>query len=138
MRIAIDQITVRKRVRHELGDIDGLAQSLRDYGLIHPILVTDERNRKEYRLIAGERRLRAAQSLGWSHIEARVVDGSSPAEQLGTEIDENLHRKPLTPDEIADARTRLERMLRPSWIRRVLQAIGAFFRRVFTPRNRPQ
>ena len=47
----IADIVVGNRHRRELGDIDGLAASIRELGLLHPIVVTPER-----RLIAGVRR----------------------------------------------------------------------------------
>jgi N6-adenosine-specific RNA methylase IME4 len=65
----IDRITVGKRHRRDMGDIDGLAASIADLGLLEPIVVCPDGM-----LIAGERRLRAVQRLGWSMIPCHVVD----------------------------------------------------------------
>jgi ParB-like chromosome segregation protein Spo0J len=53
------------RHRGDVGDLDGLAESLRELGQLQPIVVTSD-----LRLIAGGRRLAAVQSLGWVEIEA--------------------------------------------------------------------
>src|SRR5262245_1711653 len=65
----IADITVGERFRRDLGDIAGLAASMAEPGLLHPIVITPDG-----RLIAGERRLRAAELLGWNEIPVRVVD----------------------------------------------------------------
>jgi N6-adenosine-specific RNA methylase IME4/ribosomal protein S14 len=52
-----------------MGDIAGLAASMRELGLLQPIVI-----RPDSKLIAGERRLRAAQLLGWEHIPVHIVD----------------------------------------------------------------
>src|SRR5262245_8424756 len=58
-----DEIIVGERHRRDMGDIDGLAASLGELGLLHPIVI-----RPDGTLIAGERRLRAAELLGWAQI----------------------------------------------------------------------
>ena len=69
MKLPIEQIITGARHRRDMGDIDGLAQSMSKDGLLHPIVI-----RPDGTLIAGERRLRAAQSLGWTNIRVTVVD----------------------------------------------------------------
>jgi ParB family transcriptional regulator, chromosome partitioning protein len=59
----IDQIRICKRYRRDLGDIGPLARSISDVGLLQSILVNSQSE-----LIAGARRLRAVQSLGWEDI----------------------------------------------------------------------
>ncbi len=96
MRIEIDKIRVGERRREDFGDIAGLAESIRQYGLLHPIVVDDEMN-----LVAGERRLRACQSLGWNDIEASPLGLLTDAERREIELEENEKRKDLTPYERA-------------------------------------
>jgi ParB family chromosome partitioning protein len=55
----IDRIAVGTRHRRDMGDLDALAASIADVGLLQPIVVLPDGT-----LIAGERRLRAAQQLG--------------------------------------------------------------------------
>jgi ParB family transcriptional regulator, chromosome partitioning protein len=64
----ITDIRVGKRHRRDMGDIAGLAASIEDIGLLHPITV-DEKNR----LLAGARRLAACKSLGWKTVPVNVV-----------------------------------------------------------------
>lgn len=90
--IAIADVRVVDRYRADLGDIDGLATSLRELGQLQPIVVNSG-----LRLIAGGRRIAAAQSLGWTVIEAKIVDDlNDAASLLRAEKDENTCRKSFT------------------------------------------
>ena len=79
-------------------EITALADSLRQHGLIQPILV--RRAADGYQLIAGERRLRAAIEAGWTEVpvQIREADDRQMAELA---IVENLQRKDLNPLEKA-------------------------------------
>lgn len=94
MKLPLESITVGKRRREDYGDINGLAESMRRFGLLHPVVVDDEAN-----LVAGGRRLRAAQMLGWESIEVRDLGELSEAERDEIELEENARRKDLTPYE---------------------------------------
>ena len=61
MEINIYEIRIRDRIRKELRDIDDLAESIKEIGLIQPIILT-----KDNELIAGHRRLLACKKLGSS------------------------------------------------------------------------
>jgi ParB family transcriptional regulator, chromosome partitioning protein len=63
----IADIKVGKRIRKDMGDLDGLAESIRELGLLQPIVVFPDGS-----LILGERRLRAVQLLGWKEIPVIV------------------------------------------------------------------
>jgi hypothetical protein len=97
--IDIAAIRVGERRRKDMGDLPSLARSIADVGLLHPVGVTPDG-----RLIAGERRLRAARSLGWTRIPARVVD---LAEIARGELAENAIRKDFLPSEIEAIRRAL-------------------------------
>jgi len=66
---AVNAIVVGTRHRKDMGDIASLAASMAELGLLQPIVI-----RPDGRLIAGERRLRAAKLLGWTAIPVTVVD----------------------------------------------------------------
>jgi hypothetical protein len=66
--LSIDRIRVGERHRKDMGDIDGLAASIADIGLLNPITV-DDRDR----LLAGARRLAACKLLGLETIEVKIV-----------------------------------------------------------------
>ncbi len=91
LELPIETITVEDRQRLELGDIDNLASSLREYGLIQPIVVN-----QAGRLIAGGRRLAAAKSLAWKTIPVVYRETMSEDELTCLELEENLKRKAMT------------------------------------------
>ena len=65
--IAIDQVRPSARnPRHRLDGLDDLADSLREYGLLQPVVV--RRVEGGHELIAGHRRAAAARQLGWTEI----------------------------------------------------------------------
>lgn len=95
--IEISKIVVANRHRKDMGDIDGLANSIREVGLLHPIVLNSSNV-----LIAGERRLEAAKKLGWQEISVTSVSSLDDAHKaMKAERDENSQRKPFTPSEAA-------------------------------------
>lgn len=85
-------------------DLDSLAQSILQQGLLQPVVV--RRDGRGYRLIAGERRWRAAQRAGLKEIPA-VIREASDAAAFELALVENLQRSDLTPLEEADGYRRL-------------------------------
>jgi N6-adenosine-specific RNA methylase IME4 len=96
----IDQIQIGFRYRKDLGDLHSLADSIGEVGLLHPVVVT-----QEGRLIAGQRRLEACRSLGWTEIPVTVVDLLQAARG---EAHENFVRKDLLPSEIVALKRAIE------------------------------
>src|SRR6266496_411762 len=88
----ITSISIGRRHRRDLGDIVALANSIREVGLLHPPVITPGGE-----LIAGERRIEAAKSLGWESIPVRIVDIDGIARG---ELAENAYRKDFTPSEM--------------------------------------
>ena len=92
MQMPIRQIVVGERHRKDMGDLDALASSIADLGLLQPIGVAPDN-----RLIFGERRLRACRDiLGLTEVEVRVID--MPSIVIG-ENAENEVRKDFTVSE---------------------------------------
>jgi len=81
-------------------NIDELAQSIKEKGIIQPLLV--RRKGDDYELIAGERRLRAVKSLGLNDIPIIVRDVSDQ-DSLELALIENIQREGLNPIEEAHA-----------------------------------
>jgi ParB family chromosome partitioning protein len=69
----ITDIIIDHCFRQDLGDIPGLAASIRELRLLRPVLITPDN-----RLIAGRRRLEACKLLGWTTIPVNVVEGPPP------------------------------------------------------------
>ena len=78
-----------------------LADSIRENGLIEPIIVTKSIVPGEYELIAGERRLRASKLSGAKEIKAIVANSASDKDRLDLALTENLQREDLNPIEEA-------------------------------------
>lgn len=114
MIVDIKDIKVTNRVRKDLGDIDALAKSIEEYGLLNPVTIT-----KDYTLIAGERRIEAVKSLGLTRIDAIVIDNISALDALNMEMQENNNRKSFTEEEAEEGNRRLQRLLHPSLIDRI-------------------
>lgn len=85
-----------------------LAQSIREHGVIQPLIVSrpTERGGAPYQLIAGERRLLAARQAGLQHVPV-IVKEASPQALLELALVENLQRQDLGPLEEAFAFRRL-------------------------------
>lgn len=97
--IAIDLIApdpTQPRRRFAAEDLDGLAASIDEVGLLCPILVMTE-GTDRYRLVAGERRWRAVTNLGYDVIAAIVIDPAAPLALVRGA--ENMARVALSPGE---------------------------------------
>ncbi|MXW23458.1 MAG: ParB/RepB/Spo0J family partition protein [Chloroflexi bacterium] len=92
--------------------LEELTQSVREHGVIQPLLVTELPDDPaspagpRYQLIAGERRLRAAQAAGLERVPVTVRE-SVPREQLVLALIENVQREDLNPLEESRAYKRL-------------------------------
>ena len=102
------KITVKdglERFRRDLGDLKELGKSLKETGQIQPIVI----NRK-HELIVGGRRT-AACILGGIKVKAIYEDMVDPVKMRLYELEENLHRKDLTPAEYALATEELHKLM---------------------------
>lgn len=98
--IPISSIIVNReeRQRSAPDEIEELANSIHRLGLINPITIT-----RENILIAGERRLLACKSIGWTSVDVKYLDELSPNELHLIELEENIKRKNLTWQDEAKA-----------------------------------
>ncbi len=87
--------------RKDLGDLRDLTHSIREKGVLEPLLVRHDADDDMYTIISGERRFHAARSAGLSEVPCieRVADS---AEMLELALIENLQRKDLHPFEEAE------------------------------------
>ncbi|HSX14482.1 MAG TPA: ParB/RepB/Spo0J family partition protein [Candidatus Saccharimonadales bacterium] len=92
------------RQQFDEAGLEDLATSIRQYGIIQPLIVTQTAN--GYELIAGERRLRAAKLAGLSEVPVivRSIDDQS---KLELALIENIQRSELNPIETAAAYRKL-------------------------------
>jgi DNA modification methylase len=112
-KIHIKDIQTNDRIRSDYGDIDSLANSIREFGLIQKIVLTYKNSDsvEEIRLLVGGRRLRALQKLGLStliHGDHFFWSGEEDnIRRRGIELEENLRRQNLTWQEQVLAKARL-------------------------------
>jgi len=87
--------------RKDQGDLRGLAESVREKGVLEPLLVRHLLESGKYMIIAGERRYHAARAAGLREVPCIEKDADD-TETLELALVENLQRKDLTPFEEAD------------------------------------
>lgn len=101
--IEIDQISpnpFQPRKKFDQEALDELANSIKEFGLIQPIIVFKKNNK--FILIAGERRLRAVKALGKKEILAFIADiDENKLRELA--LIENIQRENLNPIELANS-----------------------------------
>lgn len=131
----IDAIRIENRHRRDFRDLDSLAASIQELGVLQPVLITPD-----LRLIAGERRIRAAKSLGMATIPTRVVSNlTEAADLLKAERDENVCRQEMTVSERVSLARQIEELEKPKARERMLagvdQTLGSTEPRVQTKRS---
>jgi ParB family chromosome partitioning protein len=104
-QIPIDQIDPnprQPRSRFDADELDELAASIRQYGVIQPLILARSPQVGRYLLIAGERRLMAARQAGLIEVPA-ILREASDQQHLELALIENIQRADLSPLEQADA-----------------------------------
>ncbi len=104
MNVEIAKVKIGPRFRRDLGSVESLAASIREVGLLHPVVLT-----KDGQLIAGKRRIEAAKLLEWTEIPATMIDLK---EIVKGEFAENVARKDFTPSEAVAIAEELEPEIR--------------------------
>ena len=92
------------RMKFDDQTIDELAQSIKETGIVQPVIVAPEED--HYKIIVGERRWRAAQRAGLRKIPV-LIRNIPKEKQLEVSLIENIHREELNALEIAQAYQRL-------------------------------
>lgn len=96
----IDANTDQPRKEFDTSKLTELANSIREYGVIQPIIVT--KNGDRYLIVAGERRYRAAIIAGLSSVPA-IIRSADETRMLEIALIENIQREDLNPIEEAEA-----------------------------------
>ncbi len=115
-KIALTSITFGSRGREEYGDIEELAKSIGEHGLLQPITVTpvthEGDERPMYLLVTGGRRFRAHEHLELKTIDCliREIKADTKINIAELELVENVHRKELTWQERCTMEYRLMKL----------------------------
>jgi ParB family chromosome partitioning protein len=106
-QIALKDIKIGERFRKDFNDQEAFIESVREKGILQPITVD-----KNFMLLAGERRFRAAQAIGLDKIPAlvRVVEDEVDAREI--ELIENIFRKDFTWQEQANLIAEIDSLYR--------------------------
>jgi ParB family chromosome partitioning protein len=109
----IESINVEKGIRQIIDrePLDELVASIRQHGILQPIVVESGGEEGRYKLHIGSRRMAAARIIGLEKVPALVLDGQLEAEKAITiMLVENLHREDLDPIDEAEAYATLKDM----------------------------
>ena len=101
--VAIDKVTAnpwQPRSNFDRDKLSELAESIKKHGIIQPLVVTKEGT--NFQLIAGERRLKAAQILGMAEVPV-IIKEATDRDKLELSIIENIQRSDLNPLEEANS-----------------------------------
>jgi ParB family transcriptional regulator, chromosome partitioning protein len=90
------------RLHMDPTELEGLSESIREHGILQPLVVTTDPGGDHYTLVAGERRLRAAILAGLETVPA-IVRQVSEQERLELALIENIQRAELSPLDTAEA-----------------------------------
>jgi ParB/RepB/Spo0J family partition protein len=112
--INVTDITISDRIRKDLGDIASLKSSIKEFGIIQPIILTRDGNGRP-ELVAGGRRLASLTQLGVTsllHGREFIWRGEEDAlTRKAVELEENLRRKSLTWHEEVLAKQELLKLM---------------------------
>ena len=105
--LPIEQIVTAEQIRQEINtnaeSFLGLMESIKDRGVLEPVLVARQQD-GTYRLLVGERRYQACKKLGLTTIPARIIKkADTKADVLTLQLIENLEREDLDPIDEAKA-----------------------------------
>jgi len=92
MLMSLAAIRVENNVRSDIGDVTALAESIRQHGIIEPLVVTSDG-----RLLAGHRRLAAARLAGLKQVPVRVLNIHDERAAVEVGLIENVQREDLDP-----------------------------------------
>ena len=126
MQVNMKDIIIKKRARKDEGDLTKLMESLDKIGQLNPIILNSKME-----LIAGFRRLTAAKKLGWTKINATIIEIHDKADMLAIEIDENVQRLDFDEADLAEAYKKLAKLRRKNIFVRVWLGIKGFFKKLF-------
>ena len=97
---SIEPNPYQPRTKFSQEEIENLAQSIKDKGILQPLVVTEIADGK-YQLIAGERRLRASKLAGLKKVSVVIKKGITDQDKAELALIENIQRQNLNPIEKA-------------------------------------
>ena len=111
--VKLADIDASSRYRADMGNIEELAEGIREKGLIQPLCVNSN-----LRLLAGGRRHAACVALGLAEVPVLVREGDDEIDAREIELMENIHRKEMTWQEQSRLTAEIHRLYKekdPNW-----------------------
>lgn len=105
LQVPINKIILnpqQPRFRLNKEELEELAESIREHGIIQPLIVSEEPELDRFVLIAGERRLKAARLANLDSVPV-ILRAATEQQRLEIALIENIQRSDLTPLETAEA-----------------------------------
>ncbi len=132
IKLPIDAIDIGNRIRHDIGDLTELKESIRTVGLLNPIIINGNNE-----LLSGLRRLEACRQLGWNEIEVRIIEtDADELKNLDFEYHENLGRLEFDDIDKETYLTRRDELLNPPrsniFLVRWLKTLWNYITRLFS------
>lgn len=99
--LSVSEILTGKNLRSDVGDVSELSESISSVGIIEPLIVNHDAD--GYHLVAGERRLRAAESIGLTSVPCKIFENMTDAQFYEVMLAENFNREAMSPIDEAKA-----------------------------------
>ena len=102
--LPLDRIKSNKnqpRSKFKEQSLNELAESIREFGVLQPIIVRKLDKKDSYEIVAGERRYRATQKIGLNTVPSLILSEIDDVSSLEMALIENIHRDDLSPMEQA-------------------------------------
>ena len=104
IELPLDSIKSNKnqpRSKFDDQSLNELAESIREFGVLQPIIVRSIDKKNSYEIVAGERRYRAIKKIGLNTVPSLILTGVDDISSLEMALIENIHREDLSPMEQA-------------------------------------
>lgn len=125
--IEIDEDNVRKTNAHD--NIDELAESIKELGLMQPIVLRGNFGKPPYKVVIGQRRFLAHQFNKEKYIEARFIEDVPSEKAKIISLSENIHRKELNHADLVEAITFLYNKYKKN-VKKVSKVLGISVRKI--------
>ncbi len=109
MEMRLSEIKGTEPIR-EHGDIKSLADSIQKDGLLHPLVVNQNKE-----LVCGRRRFEAVKSLGWETVPVVMITTTDDIDKLSKTLAENIERKNLDWQEEVKAKAEIDQLMREKY-----------------------
>jgi ParB/RepB/Spo0J family partition protein len=95
--VPLDQLTLGDNVRHTVGDVAELAESIRAQGILEPIVACPSADNTHVEVLMGQRRYTAAIEAGLTEVPCLLRPRPDDRDRVLMQLAENLEREPMSP-----------------------------------------